>query len=142
MEENLREIAKFSKKDAEVRLSRWPKNKFSPFQNTSTICNGLDKQLKGYSIESPLIGIRGVQQYKIYINFGSFIRLVSFSKRIRKAFLVKHVNFEDAKILQEVMFTSVAKVLDKWFENDIIKGTLSYDGVIGVPYGPYNEGTG
>lgn len=55
---------------------------------------------------------------------------------------MKHVRIDDAKALQEVMFTSVGKVLDKWFENDVIKGTLSYDGVIGVPYGPYNDGTG
>uniref|UniRef100_A0A914CC97 Uncharacterized protein n=1 Tax=Acrobeloides nanus TaxID=290746 RepID=A0A914CC97_9BILA len=118
MEENLKEIAKFSKRDAEA----------FPKYEDYMMCIG--KTIEGIYDQEPL----NLDSSRSKLQ--NLKKLYTFYKSM------KHISINDAKTLQEVMFTSVAKVLNRWFENDIIKGTLSYDGVIGVPYGPYNDGTG
>jgi len=37
--------------------------------------------------------------------------------------------------------TSASRILNKWFESDIIKSTLVTDGLIGAMLGPYDNGT-
>uniref|UniRef100_A0A914E6M2 Amine oxidase domain-containing protein n=1 Tax=Acrobeloides nanus TaxID=290746 RepID=A0A914E6M2_9BILA len=118
MKENLKEIAKFSKKDAEA------------FPKYEDYMMSIGKTIEGIFDQEPLNWDPNRSKMQNLKKFYEFYKSM------------KHVRIDDAKALQEVMFTSVGKVLDKWFENDVIKGTLSYDGVIGVPYGPYNDGTG
>jgi len=40
-----------------------------------------------------------------------------------------------------MMIAPVATVLDQYFESDVLKGTLSSDGVIGAMCSPYSPGS-
>ena len=40
-----------------------------------------------------------------------------------------------------MMLAPVATVLDQYFESDVLKGTLSSDGVIGAMCSPYSPGS-
>jgi phytoene dehydrogenase-like protein len=48
---------------------------------------------------------------------------------------------DDASALDEVLDSSAAEFLDRWFESDEIKVTLATDGVIGANGGPRTKGT-
>jgi len=48
---------------------------------------------------------------------------------------------EDAEIYRAVMFSSVADLLDRYFESEVIKGAFATQGVIGTLAGPRTPGT-
>lgn len=42
----------------------------------------------------------------------------------------------------EFLTAPISKVLDRWFESDVLKATLATDGVIGAMISPYDSGSG
>lgn len=44
--------------------------------------------------------------------------------------------------LYELLTAPISKIMDRWFESDVLKATLATDGVIGFAASPYDLGTG
>lgn len=60
-------------------------------------------------------------------------------------YLLQNINFTRSKIThqeaQSILTSSAASILNQWFENDILKGTLASDAVIGANTSPYSPGS-
>jgi phytoene dehydrogenase-like protein len=56
--------------------------------------------------------------------------------------LFKRLGLDGAMDLYQLLTSSANRVLDKWFESDVVKATLATDGLIGAMLGPYDSGTG
>jgi phytoene dehydrogenase-like protein len=54
---------------------------------------------------------------------------------------VLDLSLEDKRTLADLFTKSVADFLDHWFENDVVKGTLAFDGIVGSYVSPYTPGT-
>ncbi|CAB3406039.1 unnamed protein product [Caenorhabditis bovis] len=116
MTENQKEIAKFSKKDAEM----YPK--YEHF--ISEIVQAMEPLMD----HEPL-------------NFSEPLR-----KLIPHLYLVyrhvKPLGFRNAVDFYELMTAPISKIMNKWFESDVLKATLGTDGVIGFAASPLEAGTG
>lgn len=51
------------------------------------------------------------------------------------------LSLEEQRLLVDLFTSSAADFLDRWFENDIVKGAFAFDGVVGAYASPYTPGT-
>ncbi|CAI4228006.1 unnamed protein product [Auanema sp. JU1783] len=116
MKKNQEEIAKFSKWDAE----QYPK-----YEHTmSNIIKSLEPLMDQAPINLSQTGLPLYQDlWKLYN-------------------IVKPLGLKNCVDFYEVMTAPIAKVMDKWFESDVLKATIGTDGVIGAAVSPYDAGTG
>ncbi|CAD6194160.1 unnamed protein product [Caenorhabditis auriculariae] len=116
MSENQKEIAKFSKRDAE----NFPK--YEHF--ISTIVKAFEPLMDNEPLD--------------------FER--SLNKRLAQLYLlyntVKPLGIANIADFYELMTAPISKVMNKWFDSDVLKATLGTDGVIGLAASPYDAGTG
>ena len=56
--------------------------------------------------------------------------------------LFQKLGFNGSLDLYQLLTSSASRILDKWFESDLMKATLATDGLIGAMLGPYDSGTG
>ncbi|PIO53666.1 hypothetical protein TELCIR_24991, partial [Teladorsagia circumcincta] len=54
----------------------------------------------------------------------------------------RRIGLDNAVDFYELMTAPIAKIMNKWFESDVLKATLGTDGVIGFAASPYDIGTG
>uniref|UniRef100_A0A1I7T2B7 Pyridine nucleotide-disulfide oxidoreductase domain-containing protein 2 n=1 Tax=Caenorhabditis tropicalis TaxID=1561998 RepID=A0A1I7T2B7_9PELO len=116
MEENQKEIAKFSKADAE----NYPKYEHFISEITHSF-----EQLMDYEpldLQKPI--------HKL------FPHLYLLFKTLQPLGLRNAVDF------YELMTAPISKIMNKWFESDVLKATLGTDGVIGLAASPMDPGTG
>jgi len=50
-------------------------------------------------------------------------------------------SLEDKRLLLDLFTKSAADVLGQWFENEVVKGALAFDGIVGAYAGPCTPGT-
>jgi phytoene dehydrogenase-like protein len=111
----LAEIAKFSKRDAEV----YPAYE-DQLERISQVVEGL---LLTTPPNFPPAGL------------GDFIEYLKLAARL------KGLSTKDTVALVKIFTQSAADLLDEWFESEQIKVTLATDGVIGANGGPRSPGT-
>ncbi|CAF1406701.1 unnamed protein product [Adineta steineri] len=122
---NMKQLGNFSKKDAEI---------FPKYEEWLTkICRALDELI--YSPPADLGQMS--KQNKISDRF----RAYNYSARIFYN-LFQKLGLKGSLDLYQLLTSSASKILDQWFESDIIKATLATDGLIGAMLGPYDRGTG
>uniref|UniRef100_A0AC35G329 Amine oxidase domain-containing protein n=1 Tax=Panagrolaimus sp. PS1159 TaxID=55785 RepID=A0AC35G329_9BILA len=67
-------------------------------------------------------------------------------KNLKKLFdlysKIKPIKMENVKDLYELLTAPISKIMDRWFESDVLKATLATDGVIGFAASPHSLGTG
>ncbi|EGT46821.1 hypothetical protein CAEBREN_26243 [Caenorhabditis brenneri] len=116
MAENQREIAKFSKADAE----NYPKYEHFISEITHAF-----EQLMDYE---PLDLQRPIYKMlpHLYLLFKT----------------VQPLGLRNAVDFYELMTAPISKIMNKWFESDVLKATLGTDGVIGLAASPMDPGTG
>ena len=56
--------------------------------------------------------------------------------------LFRQLGLAGSMDLYQLLTASASRILDRWFESDVIKSTLVTDGLIGAMLGPYSSGTG
>jgi phytoene dehydrogenase-like protein len=122
---NRQQIARFSKNDAENfhKYEQWLMN----------ISRAIDQLI--YSPPPDLIQMR--KNSKIFDRF----RAYNYSFKIFYN-LFQKLGFNGSIDLYQLLTSSASRILDKWFESDLIKATLATDGLIGAMLGPYDSGTG
>ncbi|CAN1327960.1 Pyridine nucleotide-disulfide oxidoreductase domain-containing protein 2 [Linum perenne] len=114
-EENLAEISKFSKRDAEA-YPRYEKQ-------LEEFCKFLDPILDSIPPES-LHGVSSLsgrfknQKHKLDFWIPLFRRAISLGQK-------------DLVDFVELLLSPASKVLHKWFETDVLKGSLGMDSIIG-----------
>lgn len=59
----------------------------------------------------------------------------------RTAKLILGLSIDDERLLTDLFTKSAADFLDQWFESDVIKGSLAFDGIVGAYASPYTPGT-
>lgn len=122
---NQKQISNFSKKDAENfhLYEQWLTN----------ICRAMDQLI--YSPPPDL------KQMKDKTNRYERLRAYNYSLKIFYN-LFRQLGFQGSLDLYQLLTSSAGKILNKWFESDIVKATLATDGLIGAMLGPYDSGTG
>lgn len=55
--------------------------------------------------------------------------------------LFRKLGLKGSMDLYQLLTSSASRILDQWFESDLIKATLVTDGLIGAMLGPYDSGT-
>lgn len=111
----LTEIAKFSKKDAEV---------FPAYeQHLERLSEVVESLLLTTPPEFPPKGI------------GDFVEYLKLAGRFRR------LGIKEMSGLVKIFTESAADFLDEWFESEEVKVTLATDGVIGANGGPRSPGT-
>ncbi len=122
---NKKQISNFSKNDAENfhKYEQWLTN----------ICRSIDQLI--HSPPPDLIHMKN--KTKTYDRF----RAYNYSFKIFYN-LFKKLRFNGSIDLYQLLTSSASRILDKWFESDIVKATLATDGLIGAMLGPYDSGTG
>ncbi len=63
---------------------------------------------------------------------------------IRNAGLARRLwslDLDDQRMLVDLFTKSVGDFLDGWFESDVLKGALAFDGIVGAYASPYTPGT-
>ncbi|EFO92157.1 hypothetical protein CRE_11146 [Caenorhabditis remanei] len=116
MAENQREIAKFSKADAE----NYPKYEHFISEITHSF-----EQLMDYEpldLQKPIHKLLP----HLYLLFKT----------------VQPLGLKNAVDFYELMTAPISKIMNKWFESDVLKATLGTDGVIGLAASPMDPGTG
>ncbi|UMM30410.1 hypothetical protein L5515_012306 [Caenorhabditis briggsae] len=116
MAENQREIAKFSKADAE----NYPKYEHFISEVTHAF-----EQLMDYE---PLDLQKPIHKMLPHLYL------------LYKA--VQPLGLKNAVDFYELMTAPISKIMNKWFESDVLKATLGTDGVIGLAASPMDPGTG
>ncbi|CAF4274153.1 unnamed protein product [Rotaria socialis] len=122
---NKKQIAQFSVKDA-VNYQYYE-------EWLTKICRAIDKLI--YSLPPDLNQMN--QNSKMSDRF----RAYNYSLKIFYD-LFKKLGFNGSLDLYQLLTSSAGRILDKWFESDIMKATLATDGLIGTMLGPYDSGTG
>ncbi|CAF3940310.1 unnamed protein product, partial [Rotaria magnacalcarata] len=122
---NKKQIAQFSVKDA-VNYQLYE-------EWLTKICRAIDKLI--YSPPPDLSQMN--QNSKMSDRF----RAYNYSLKIFYD-LFKKLSFNGSLDLYQLLTSSAGRILDKWFESDIMKATLATDGLIGAMLGPYDSGTG
>jgi phytoene dehydrogenase-like protein len=122
---NTKQIAKFSIKDAENyhKYEEW----------LTKICRTMDQLIQSRPPDlSQMTKTNPIsKRYRAYnYSFNIFYNLF------------KKLGLNGSIDLYQLLTSPASKVLDKWFESDIIKATLATDGLIGAMLGPYDSGTG
>ncbi|CAJ0590694.1 unnamed protein product [Cylicocyclus nassatus] len=117
IQENRREIRKFSKRDAEM------------FPKYEEFIGKLVKPLGPLMDEVPL-------------NAQQFSKLELIKKTWKMLQRARQIGASNMVDFYELMTAPIAKIMDRWFESDILKATLGTDGVIGFAASPYDVGTG
>jgi phytoene dehydrogenase-like protein len=122
---NKKQIEKFSKNDAENfhKYEQWLTN----------ICRAIDQLI--HSPPPDLIQMK--KQTKILDRF----RAYNYSFKIFSN-LFQKLGLNGSIDLYQLLTSPASRILDKWFESDVIKATLATDGLIGAMLGPYDSGTG
>lgn len=122
---NAQQIARFSKKDAENfhRYESWLAN----------LSRAIDQM-----IHSPPPDLSRMR--KTSNRFDRF-RAYRYSLKIFSN-LFRKLGFNGSIDLYQLLTSPASRILDKWFESDLIKATLATDGLIGAMLGPYDSGTG
>lgn len=122
---NAKQIARFSKNDAENfhKYEQWLTN----------ISRAIDQLI--YSPPPDLIQMRSKNKTS------DRFRAYNYSLKIFYN-LFKKLGFNGSIDLYQLLTSSASRILDKWFESDLIKATLATDGLIGAMLGPYDSGTG
>ena len=70
-------------------------------------------------------------------------RLRAYNYAMKKFYrLFKKLGLSGSTDLYELLTSPASRILDRWFESDLLKGTLATDGLIGAMLGPYDSGTG
>ncbi len=54
---------------------------------------------------------------------------------------VMGLSLEDKRVLSDLFTESVADFLDHWFESEVVKGALAFDGIVGSYASPHTPGT-
>lgn len=54
---------------------------------------------------------------------------------------VLDLSLDDKRVLADLFTKSVADFLDHWFEHEVVKGALAFDGIVGSYLSPYTPGT-
>ncbi len=54
---------------------------------------------------------------------------------------VMGLSLEDKRVLSDLFTKSVADFLDHWFESEVVKGALAFDGIVGSYASPHTPGT-
>ncbi|GAQ78062.1 FAD/NAD(P)-binding oxidoreductase family protein [Klebsormidium nitens] len=121
---NRREVAKFSAKDAEAL----PKYEAQLERFCALLDPLLDAPPLSFEGPAPSRGFRS-----LYQKAGT---LTAFLGRSAKT------GSKDLTALYELMVAPAAKVLDRWFESDVLKAALATDAVIGAMASPYTPGSG
>lgn len=121
---NKNQISRFSKNDAEnfQKYEQWLTN----------ICRAIDQL-----IHSPPPDL---SQMKTTTKTSDRFRAYNYSLKIFYN-LFRKLGLQGSTDLYELLTSSASKILNKWFESDIIKATLATDGLIGAMLGPYDSGT-
>jgi len=114
-QKTLAEIAKFSKRDAEV------------FPEYERYLERLSQVLEGLLLTTPPEFPPG--------SIGGIIDYLRLAGRLRK------LGPREMTGLVKIFTQSAAEFLDEWFESDQVKVTLATDGVIGANGGPRSPGT-
>nr|CDJ81685.1 FAD dependent oxidoreductase domain containing protein [Haemonchus contortus] len=117
MKENCQEIAKFSLRDAEM------------FPKYELFIQRIVKALEPLMDEVPL-------------DMSEPSKMKFLKKAWRQFRSVRGIGLGNAVDFYELMTAPIAKVMNKWFESDVLKATLGTDGVIGFAASPYDSGTG
>ena len=55
--------------------------------------------------------------------------------------LIWKLTIEDERLIADLFTKSAADFLDGWFQSDVIKGALAFDGIVGAYASPYTPGT-
>ena len=74
-------------------------------------------------------------------NFIDRMRAYNYSAKLFYD-LFRQLGLEGSMDLYQLLTASASRILDRWFESDIVKSTLVTDGLIGAMLGPYDSGTG
>jgi len=121
---NRKQIAQFSTKDAENFHSyeKWLTN----------LCRAIDEL-----IHSPPPDLNQMNPTN---SINDRLRAYKYSGQMFYN-LFKKLGLKGSLDLYELLTTSASRILNKWFESDIIKSTLVTDGLIGAMLGPYDNGT-
>jgi phytoene dehydrogenase-like protein len=69
---------------------------------------------------------------------GGIVELVKGARLGRR--LVR-LSLDDKRLLLDLFTSSAADFLGGWFESDVIKGALAFDGIVGAYASPYTPGT-
>jgi len=115
LEDSCREIAKFSKKDAE--------NYAILDEMLEDVCEILRPLMRStpYNLTSSLFS--------------------QISDALATGRVLSRASLENRAHLAELMTKSVGHYLDQWFETDILKGTMAYSGSVGNFVSPYHPST-
>jgi len=122
---NKKQIANFSKKDSEnvQKYEQWLTN----------ICRAIEEII--HSLPPDLSQMN--KNIKIYDR----LRAYNYSFKIFYN-LFKKLGLNGSIDLYQLLTSPASRILDKWFESDLIKATFATDGLIGAMLGPYDSGTG
>ena len=122
---NKKQIAKFSKHDAE---------KFHAYEQWLTqLSRAIDELI--YSPPPDLNIMR--KNNKIVDRYQAY----NYSLKLFYN-LFRRLGFNGSVDLYRLLTSSASRILDKWFESDVLKATLATDGLIGAMLGPDDIGTG
>jgi len=69
---------------------------------------------------------------------GSFLELIKAAGFARR---VMALSLEEKRLLLDLLAKSAADFLGQWFESDVVKGALAFDGIVGAYASPYTPGT-
>ncbi|EYC21034.1 hypothetical protein Y032_0020g192 [Ancylostoma ceylanicum] len=117
VQENCCEIAKFSKRDAEM------------FPKYEDFIERIVRPLESMMDEVP-VNVRQSSKWKLLNKSWPLLR------RVQQMGIANVVDF------YELMTAPIAKIMNRWFESDVLKATIGTDGVIGFAASPYDSGTG
>jgi phytoene dehydrogenase-like protein len=119
---NRQEIAKFSSKDAEVfaKYEEW----------LERLAKGLDPLLDNVPINMPdMYAASRRDRWSTIRPIMAFGKMLSTLKT-------------DLPSFYELILSPASKILERWFESDVLIGTLATDSVIGSVLSPYSIGSG
>ncbi|KAJ8250726.1 hypothetical protein COCON_G00226480 [Conger conger] len=122
MEQNMREIGKFSEKDAKA------------YRAFNTYLEKLAEAIHPL-LDSPPVDIPGVTQGPLRRRLAALKTLTPLIKTGLK--LGKNI-----PELYELITAPITKILNRWFESEPLRATLATDGVIGAMTSPSNPGSG
>ncbi|VDM77543.1 unnamed protein product [Strongylus vulgaris] len=125
MKQNCEEIAKFSKRDAEM------------FPKYEEFIERLVKPLGPLMDEVPL-SLNQSSKFQFLWNSWKMLKRAPIIQNV----VVRQIGASNMVDFYELMTAPIAKVMDRWFESDVLKATLGTDGVIGFAASPYDVGTG
>ncbi|RCN27209.1 hypothetical protein ANCCAN_27058 [Ancylostoma caninum] len=117
VQENCSEIAKFSERDAEM------------FPKYEEFIERTARPLESMMDEAP-INVRQLSKWELLKKSWPLVR------RVQQMGISNVVDF------YELMTAPIAKIMNRWFESDVLKATIGTDGVIGFAASPYDAGTG